>query len=128
MTDISGLADAINAELENYSQEVTDGIKKAAKIVADEVNDEIKAHVTFGGHGDYIKAFRIKKTNESKMNIGYVWHVVNNQYRLTHLLEKGHALRNGGRARAFPHISFGQLLAEKRMEELSKGAIEGAGN
>lgn len=126
--NIDDLANEIVTMMENYSQEVTDGVKKAAGIVANEVNDEIKAHVTFGGHGDYVKAFRIKKTYEDKYNIGYVWHVEKPYYRLTHLLEKGHALRGGGRSRSFPHIKFGQALAEKRMEELTKGAIEDAGH
>ena len=39
------------------------------------------------------------------------------EYRLTHLLEKGHALKNGGRARAFPHIA---PVAENCEEELVK--------
>lgn len=126
---IEDFAKAIMANLENYSQKVTDGVKKAAGIVAAEVNEEIKNHISFKQNtGKYVKAFRIKKTYESKYNVGYVWHVTNDQYRLTHLLEDGHALRNGGRSRAFPHIKFGEDLAIKRMEELSRGAIEDAGN
>lgn len=124
MTTIDNLAAEISKQLEEYSQEVTDAIKKVVDVVAKEVNEEIKNHINFKEvTGDYVKAFRIKTTQNTRFNKINVWHVTNGQYRLTHLLEKGHALRNGGRSSAFPHIIFGQELAEKRMVELSKEAI-----
>jgi len=128
-TNVDNLADAILQELENYSEGVTEGVKKAVDTVAKEVNKEIKKNVTFNEPtGKYVKAFKIKKTFESRFNKGKTWHVSGGQYRLTHLLEKGHAKRGGGRTRAFPHIKFGEELAKKRMEELAKEAVENAGN
>jgi len=127
--NIDDLASEIVKELENYSESVTDGVKKAIDIVAKETNEEIKKHIVFKQHtGKYVKAFRIKTVSEDKYNKKSVWYVANGQHRLTHLLEKGHALRNGGRSRAFPHIIYGEELAQKRMEELSKEAIENAGH
>lgn len=64
----------------------------------------------------------------SKYNFSRVWHVASPQYRLTHLLENGHALRNGGRTRAFPHIIYGEKLAERRMQELTDKAVRDAGH
>jgi len=128
--DVSKLAAAIESELQSYSQSVSQKIGEAVELVAKEVNDEIKAHVTFKQQtGLYVKAFRIKKINTgNKLNHSRIWHVASPHYRLTHLLEHGHALRNGGRARAFPHIRFGEELAERRMQELTEKAVQDAGN
>jgi len=125
---IDNLADAILNELENYSEGVTEGVKKAVDVVAKECNEEIKKHITFKEpSGKYVKAFKIKSVYDSKFNKGKTWYVSGSQYRLTHLLEKGHAKRGGGRTEAFKHIEFGEELAIKRMEELSKEAVENAG-
>lgn len=124
---IDGLADLIAEYMENYSQEVTDGIKKAIDTVADEANQEIKNHIIFKERsGKYARAFRLKTSYEDRYNKRKTWYVANGQHRLTHLLEKGHALRQGGRTRAYPHIKYGEELAQKRMEELAKEAIENA--
>ena len=125
---VDGLADLIADYMTNYTQEVTDGVKKATTIVAKEVNEEIKNHITFKEHsGDYVKAFRTTTSFEDRYEKRLTWYVGNGHYRLTHLLEDGHALHQGGRARAYPHIKYGEELAKKRMEELAKEAIENAG-
>lgn len=127
--EVDELANLIAEYMSNYSQDITDGVKKAVDVVAKETNEEIKKHVTFKQPtGEYVKAFRIKTIYESKYNKGKVWRVLEPYYRLTHLLEKGHALRQGGRAQEYPHIKYGEELAQRRMEELVKEVIEDAGH
>ena len=116
---------ALAKELESYTIEVTDKIKDVVDKVSKEVNEEIKKRVTFKQPTrKYVKAFRIKKVYEDRYNKRNTWYVGNGQHRLTHLLENGHALVSGGRSRAYPHIKYGEELAKKRMEELSKEAIK----
>jgi len=126
--DIDQLASAIVDELVNYSEEITDNVKEAVNVVANECNQEIKKHIIFEQpSGDYVKAFRIKDTYQDRYGKVKTWFVSGDQYRLTHLLENGHLTRNGSRTRAFEHIKYGEALAQARMAELAEEAIEKAG-
>lgn len=127
-TGVEGLADLIAKELTAYTDEVAENVKKAVDVVADEVDAEIRQNVSFIQRTKrYVKAFRVKTVRENKLVKVKLWHVTGGHHRLTHLLEKGHALRGGGRARAFPHIQYGEELAKRRMEELARKAVEDAG-
>jgi len=127
--EADGLADLIAEYMSDYTQDVTDGVKKSVDTVGKECNEEIKKHITFKQpSGDYVKAFRIKTAFEDRYDKRVIWYVSGGHYRLTHLLENGHALWQGGRSEAYPHIKFGEELAIRRMEELAKEAIRNAGH
>lgn len=126
---VEELSDEIMKHLTEYSEEVSDNVKEAVDKVADECNAEIKDHITFNQPtGKYVKAFRVKTRYEDKYSKRKTWYVSGSHYRLTHLLENGHAKVSGGRTEAYPHIKYGEEIARKRMEELSKEAIENAGH
>ena len=126
--EVDSMAALLAEYLSNYTQDITDNVKKAVDVVAKETNQEIKKHIKFKQPtGKYVKAFRIKKSYEDGYKKVNTWYVGNGQYRLTHLLENGHALHQGGRTEAYPHIKYGEELAKRRMEELAKEAIKDAG-
>ncbi|NFI03903.1 hypothetical protein FDF26_14795 [Clostridium botulinum] len=126
VVQINGLADAINKELSLYSSDVTKKTKSNVDKVSKEVDKEIKKHINFKQPtGKYVKAFRINNSYEGPFTKRKTWHVKAPYYRLTHLLEKGHALAGGGRTKAYPHIKYGEELAKKRMEELTKESVQG---
>lgn len=121
---ILDLEDAIKKELEAYESGVSKVVKDGVEKTAKQVNQTIKDHVTFGGTGEYVKAFRLSRTIETPYQRSYTWYVAAPYYRLTHLLENGHAMPWGGRSRAFPHIKYGEELAEANMLEIAKEAAQ----
>lgn len=112
---IDGLADAVAAALEEYQQDVTDGIKTSVRDSAKACVKELKTgspELT----GEYKDGWRAKVAYESPLDIRMQIHNATN-YQITHLLEDGHAKVNGGRVPAYPHIGS---AAEKASELLEK--------
>lgn len=96
------LADVIARELQLYCADTQIMIAGAVDKRADELVKALKADSPHKS-GDYAKDWTSKVTTN---NFSYYIRTVHNKkhYRLTHLLEKGHALHRGGRTKAFPHI------------------------
>lgn len=121
--DIDDLTAAVSDIIGAYSDEVTEAVKQSVDEVAQETMNVIKEHSTFRGSGRYVKAMALKTTEDTGTSKTRVWYVKKPYYRLTHLLEHGHASRNGGRVRAFPHIKYGEDYAQKELPKKVKEKI-----
>lgn len=95
---IDQISDAINRELTIYSREVTEGIKKQTQKSIKALVKETKATAPVGNRDKHYRDnIASRKLEETDRAVAYQWYVKGNDYRLSHLLENGHALRNGGR-------------------------------
>lgn len=107
--DLTATVDQILAE---YGDEVFDVLGEAIKETSEEAMQELRSVNVFSpkGHptGAYSQDWDYKQVEVSRLRTEAV--VYNeNHYRLTHLLENGHALKRGGRTigkvQAYPHIA-----------------------
>jgi len=102
------LAKQILEALEDYSEEVEEIVEDEIENVANEAVAELKSNSP-KRTGKYAKSWR-----KTKIKDGYSVH--NTKAGLTHLLEKGHAKRNGGRTKAIPHIAPVEQMVIKDLE------------
>ena len=109
------LAQEIDKALNLYTLEITSDIKEEVEIRAKDVVKVLKSTSPTGHRGKYKKAWKSKKMFENANDVRFV--VYSTEYRLEHLLEKGHALRNGKKTRAQPHI---KPAAEEMEKEFQK--------
>ena len=101
MTRIRGINNEITRALQQYSSEV-----EAVKTLKSTSPSET---------GSYKKGWRVKQVGTAK--------VVHNatDYQLTHLLEHGHAKKNGGRVAPRVHI---KPVEEKAIEDFERAIRE----
>lgn len=112
---IDKLASTIMEGLEEYKELQTENLKKAVKKAGNTVKKEIEDNAPVKS-GTYKKSWAVKKTKETSNSLTVVVHS-KNRYQLAHLLEKGHALRNGGRSKAIPHIKPAEEVGISQLEE-----------
>lgn len=108
---VNDLAREINRQLSMYSGHTDASVDAVAKQVAIDGVEKLKA-TSPRRYGDYAESWTYRKVRGK--------YVVHNKdhYRLTHLLEKSHALIGGGRSRKFVHIKPAE---EKMIEEFEDG-------
>ena len=113
---LNQFADTVKDALKEFSVDVQN-------IVREETEEALKIGVIYASsEGGYegTGAYRDSITYDFQVTAwgaGGVIYAQAPHYRLTHLLEKGHALRNGDRSRAFPHWKPAEEAAIEYFEE-----------
>ena len=117
MTAIDQLNNEIIRRLQYYSRDVAEKVEvakteTATKLLANIKRDSPKRRPR------YAKGWRIKKTPKKL--------IIHNKtdYQLTHLLENGHAKRNGDRFQGEPHIRPNEERAVAEFLEKVERAID----
>lgn len=115
------LASTIDKELTLYGKDITAGVKKVAQKNMRDLVKQTKAHRYKEDTGAYRKAISSRKLKETVNSLEMQWYVKAPHYRLTHLLEDGHATRNGGRT-----VAYGNLgkSTDQVMENYEREIVE----
>lgn len=95
-------AETVSAYLAKYSAGATEVLEEAIKEVSKESVKKLKG-TSPRRTGDYKKSWAYK-ADTGRLKVGAVVYAKKPEYRLTHLLEKGHAKRGGGRVDSRVHI------------------------
>lgn len=114
----------INELLLEYGDQIRWRINEAMPKVAEETVQFFKTDSRIPDRtGDYKKGWRAKAWGMSSAYQGVTIYNATD-WQLTHLLENGHAARDGGWVEARPHIIYANEFAQKRLVEMVKEEIE----
>lgn len=119
---IDEMDQAINEQLKKYAGSITEDMKDSLRESAKEIRKDISRNSPVRT-GRYKKSWSVKKIAENSTSLELVVHS-KNRYQLTHLLEHGHALRNGGRVEGKPHIQPAEESGKKKLVESLKEKIQ----
>ncbi len=119
---VEQMADAIMEDLREYADAAAMDVKAAVRKSANTVRKQIGEKAPVGKTKRYSKSWRVKTTEENSQKLMQTVHSPT-RYMLAHLLEKGHAKRNGGRTRAIPHIAPAEQAGVQQLDSLIRKAL-----
>lgn len=124
---IDQLGDAIAAQLNTFEKSVREGVRKAVDESMDQMVKETKrtAQVRTGRYKRKISA---AVDEDTLVTYSKVWHVKKPDYRLAHLLDKGHATRKGGHIDGNEHIANAEHRAVETFQRKLEEVIRDAGS
>lgn len=121
MTSIDDLAAEVMKGMTEYAELARTAMKKAVRKTVTAVKNEISEYASEKSSG-YAKSCAAKKVNRNSHTLEMTVHS-KNRYQISHLLEHGHAKRDGGRVAAIPHIALAEQHGEIILESLIEKAL-----
>lgn len=125
------LANAVVKELNRYTEEVENRVAAAVIEVGNLGANELRS-INQVEESNVWKHYPTGWTTETKRRKGQQTSEIHNKtyYRLTHLLENGHVIKNGtgrtyGDTRKFPHIAAVDKKSVELLDKKIREAIEG---
>lgn len=98
------LTDAIFKELQDYHKDVSDKVFKVGKKAIKELERKTIDTAPIGKRGEFRPHIASKSSRDRLDRMTHTWYVKAPEYRLTHLLVKGHKLWYGGETRPDPFL------------------------
>ncbi len=122
---VDQLAAEIAKGLAEYSQDVVEKVNVSSDKVGKAAVKQLK-QTSPKRHGKYAKSWTMKTEPEVGQPHKRIVHVKAPHYRLTHLLEHGHAKRGGGRVEGKPHIRPAEeMVIQEFMSEVEEAIKRG---
>ena len=122
---LEDFGDVVFAMLEEFSQEVCDGLKEVAEestedLVQGTVQDAPKDRPKFN------KAIAKQKVSETATAVTWAWYVKAPHHRLTHLVAFGHGIKNGGRTKSNDFLKTNYERVKREYEKKCEKVIDDA--
>lgn len=121
---VADLDVALRQTLTLFHEDTNAAIAKASQDAVKKLAKRTKATAPKGARGDFKKNISSKLLKKNRNGSTYVWYVKAPDHRLTHLLVKGHATRDGGRTRADPFLENAMAETLPEYENAIKEALQ----
>lgn len=122
------LGEALADTFTLYNTSVNDKVYKAGQKVIKKMVATTQSTAPYNArayHEHYVDSITSKSEKNRLGGSTHTWYVKPPHYRLTHLLAKGHATRDGGQTRADPFLRDARDTACEEFEEAVKEAVKG---